>query len=164
MAPSNLSQPANLRQAWADYIIQLPRTIGQRYEYWGHLTYRKAEEIPSHHAQDIVKKRFDYFTREINTRLYGKRWMRQGKGVFGAMAIEKHKSGYPHHHFIMGGEGLRAGMRRLEMMDMWFALWGFARIWDYAGDAGAIYITKYVSKGGIVDVYTAPGQIKKLQS
>jgi hypothetical protein len=49
-------------------------------------------------------------------------------------------------------------------MDMWGALWGFARVRDYAGQAGARYIVKYINKGGIVDVYAAPGQTLKLKT
>ena len=163
MTPPTLSEPANLRQAWAEYIIRLPEIAGAPFEYWGHLTYKNAEEIPAHHAEDIVARRFRYFTGEINKRLYGKRWIRKGAGVWGAIATEKHISGYPHHHFIMGGEGLRAGLRRLEIKDMWGNLFGFARVWDYQGEAAARYITKYVTKGGQVDVFAGPALRDRLK-
>lgn len=160
MTAPSIPEPQSIRQAWAEYIIRLPEIVGQPYEYWGTLTYRKAEEIPAHHAQDIVERRFRYFAKEINSRIYGKRWERNGKGIYGAIATEKHLSGYPHHHFIMGGAGLRAGIRRLDIMDLWEKLWGYARCQDYRGAAAARYITKYVSKGGAIDVYGVKGNTK----
>ena len=165
MASILLIQPPQItRQAWAEYLIGLPKIIGAPFEFWGTLTYKNAEEIPAHHAEDITSRRFKYYTGEINKRLYGKRWIRSGKSVWGAIATEKHLSGYPHHHFLMGGEGLRAGLRRLDLMDMWEHLFGYARVQDYKGSAAARYITKYVSKGGIVDVYAGAKVRDQLQS
>jgi hypothetical protein len=138
---------------WANFITAIPDKVGEPFEYWGHLTYRNAEEIPSRHAEDVTARRFAYFVGEINKIVYGKRWMREGNSVWGALATEKHLSGYPHHHFIMGGQGLRQSVRRLTLMDMWDELYGIARVRDYKGQAAARYITKYVTKGGIVDVF-----------
>jgi hypothetical protein len=73
--------------------------------------------------------------------------------VWGAIATEKLLD-YPHHHFVMGGDGLRMNLRRLDIMDMWeTAFGGWARVQDYKGQAGARYIVKYVGKGGQVDVF-----------
>ncbi len=116
-------------------MLQLPLIIGGPYEYVGHFTYRDAEEIPTRHAEDIVRKRFAYFVGEVNKVVYGKRWMRKGLGVWGAMAIEKHLSGFPHHHAIIGGDGLRQGIKRVEMMNIWDEHFGIARVWDYRGEA-----------------------------
>jgi len=159
-----IQPPEGTRQAWAAYLIRLPQIIGEPYEYWGTLTYKNAEEMPAHHAEDITSRRFRYFTGEINRRLYGKRWIRSGKGVWGAIATEKHLSGYPHHHFLMGGEGLRAGLRRLDLMDMWDNLFGIARVQDYRGTAAPRYLVKYINKGGIVDVYAGARVREKLKS
>jgi hypothetical protein len=161
---SFLPREDTLRQAWAAYLIGLPQTIGAPYEYWGTLTYRNAEEIPAHHAADIVARRFQYFTGQLNERLYGKRWVRSGNSVWGAIATELHKSGYPHHHFLLGGDGLRAGLRRLDIMDMWDKLYGFARVQDYQGDAATRYLTKYVAKGGVVDVFAGAKVRDRLKS
>lgn len=165
MAPPNLPEATTLRQEWGGYIQSLPLVIGKPYEYVGHLTYQDHADIPRHHQAAIVERRFNYFVRQINERLYGKRWMRQGKGVFGAMAIEKIPD-FPHHHFIIGGEGLRVGMRRLDLMDMWERDLGhgIARVTDYRGEAAARYLVKYITKGSIVDIFTAPGTRHKLQS
>ena len=165
MAPHNLPQANTLRQEWGGYIQSVPSLLGKPYEYVGHLTYQDHADIPRHHQADILARRFNYFVRQINERLYGKRWMRQGKGVFGAMAIEKVPD-FPHHHFIMGGEGLRAGLRRLDIMDMWEQelQHGIARITDYRGEAAARYLVKYITKGSIVDVFASPGQRAKLKT
>lgn len=153
MTPPNLSEPVNLRQAWAEYIIGLPNVTGSPFEYWGTLTYKDHAEIPRGHVEDIVARRFRYFTGELNKRIYGKRFIRYGKGVWGAVATEKLLD-YPHHHFIMGGDGLRMNLRRLDLMDIWEeAFGGWARVQDYKGQAGARYIVKYVGKGGQVDVF-----------
>lgn len=116
---TNRIQRQTLKRTWQDYLFQLPEIIGGRYEYVGHFTYRDAEEIPPRHAEDVVRKRFAYFVGEVNKVDYGKRWMRKGKGTWGAMAIEKHLSGYPHHHAIICGDGLREGIKRVEMMNIW---------------------------------------------
>lgn len=82
----------------------------------------------------------------------------------GVVATEKLLD-YPHHHFIMGGKGLRAGLRRLDMMDMWEGLFGgWARVKDYRGQAGIRYIVKYVGKGGQVDVFAGAGMRKRLKA
>jgi len=150
---------SSLYQSWAEYVILLPKIVGLPYEYWGTLTYGKAEEIPAAHAEDIVARRFRYFVSEINKGIYGKRWIRSGRGVWGVMAIEKHLSGYPHHHFIMGGDRLRQTFRRLDLMDMWAKTFqfGWARIQDYHGETAARYLCKYVAKGGVIDVFCGPG-------
>lgn len=153
--PPTGSPPSTLRQAWMDYLARLPSIVGQPFEYVGHLTYRDHADIPRHHMEAITARRFHHFTAEINRRLYGKRWMRSGKGVWGAIATEKIPD-FPHHHFIMGGEGLRANLRRLDIMDMWEELHGIARVTDYRGEAAVRYLTKYVTKGGIVDVFAGP--------
>lgn len=148
-----ISRSAEYRHAWADYLITMPDRMGSGFEYWGTLTYRNAEEMPSRHAKDITERRFKFFLGLINKNIYGNRWKRQRKGVWGAYCTELHMSGFPHHHFIMGGDGLRVNMRRLSMMDIWDKYFGIARIWDYKGQGAARYLTKYVTKGGVVDVF-----------
>jgi len=156
VAPANLQDPPTQRQAWIEYITRIPTIIGRPYEYVGHFTYKDHAEIPRHHQADITARRWRYFSGEINKRLYGKRWIRNGQGIFGAIATEKIPD-YPHHHVIFGGDGLRAGLRRLDIMDMWEeAYGGWVRITDYKGAAAAIYLTKYVTKGGLVDVFASP--------
>jgi hypothetical protein len=151
--PTGSVAPSTIRQAWMDYLARLPSIVGEPFEYVGHLTYRDHADIPRHHMAAIVDRRFHHFTGEINRRVYGKRWMRTGSGVWGVIATEKIPD-FVHHHFIMGGAGLRANLRRLDIMDMWEELHGIARITDYRGEAAVRYLTKYVTKGGLVDVYS----------
>lgn len=161
MAPTNLLPPPGmLRQEWAMYITRLPEMIGDPCEYWGHLTYPQGESLPPHHQTEIANRRFRYFVRMLNERLYGKRWMRQGDSVWGAVATEGHLSGYPHHHFVMGGVGLRKTLRRLDIKDIWSNLfadkkngYAIARVWDYPGEAAGRYVSKYVAKGSQLDIF-----------
>ena len=96
--------------------------------------------------------------------VYGKRWMRAGAGVWGAYAIEKIPD-YPHIHFLMGGAGLRAGIKRLEIMNISEGLWGgYNRVSDCTGEAASRYIVKYVNKGGIVDVWAGAKVRDKLKA
>jgi len=159
---ANLPELTDPRQAWAEYITRIPTIVGRPYEYVGHFTYKDHAEIPRHHQADICARRWSYFVGEINKRLYGKRWIRSGKGIFGAIATEKIPD-FPHHHAILGGEGLREGLRRLDIMDMWDELHGIARVTDYRGEAAARYLTKYVCKGGLVDVFASPRDRAKVK-
>lgn len=152
--PTGTNPPSTIRQAWMDYFARLPSIIGEPFEYVGHLTYRDHADIPRHHMAAIVERRFHSFTGELNRRVYGKRWIRTGSGVWGILATEKIPD-FVHHHFIMGGAGLRANLRRLDIMDMWEERHGIARITDYRGEAAVRYLTKYVTKGGQVDVFAA---------
>lgn len=155
---------STLYQAWTQYTISLPEIVGKPYEYWGSLTYKDHAEIPVHHMEGIVSRRFRFFMSEVNKRIYGKRWIRTGKGVWGVYATEKIPD-YPHHHFLMGGEGLRANLKRLEIMNMWEGFFGgWARVQDYRGEGNARYLCKYVSKGGIMDIFAPPMLRAKLKS
>lgn len=78
-----LSHQDTYRQAWGAYLLGLPEIVQAPYEYWGSLTYKDHAEIPRGHVEDIVARRFRYFVRQINERLYGKRWERKGEGVWG---------------------------------------------------------------------------------
>lgn len=163
VTPIFLPRQHTLRQAWGEYIARLPEIIGEPFEYWGTLTYRSAEELPARHAEDITSRRVGYFIGQVNTAIYGRRWKRKGESVWGAVATEKHLSGYPHHHLIMGGAKLRQTLKRLQIMDMWDNLYGIARIADYKGEAGAKYIVKYVGKGSVIDVFGGDNVRAKLK-
>lgn len=160
--PPTVSEPANTRQAWMSYVLALPQVIGRPYEYVLHLTYRDHAEIPRQHQADITARRFRYFIGEVNREIYGNRWIRRGDGIFGAVATEKIPD-FPHHHAIVGGEGLRKGIRRLDLMDMWAELYGIARCSDYRGESAARYLCKYVTKGGLVDVFAGPRDRERIK-
>jgi hypothetical protein len=57
-----------------------------------------------------------------------------------------------HYHVLMGGDRL-PNERRLDWMDTWNELAGFARI-EVPENAGAVvgYCSKYVVKGGEIDM------------
>ena len=89
---------------------------------------------------------------KINRRLFGVRWSKHGKGVYWARASELQQRGVLHFHVLMGGDGL-AQERRLDWMDEWNELAGFARI-EVPESTGAVlsYCSKYVVKDGQIDL------------
>jgi hypothetical protein len=116
------------------------------WEWYVHFTFAE----PVHPEQ--ADKRFRRFTRDINRALYGRRYGDEGAGVPWVRGIEYQKRDVIHFHGLYGG-GVSA-LRRLTYMDLWSKSNGFARIYPYDGKEGALfYMTKYVFKGGDMDIY-----------
>jgi len=103
-------------------------------------------------------KLFRLFIRRLNRHLYGSHFERKHRqGVFWVLASEYQQRGVLHFHALIGDvEDLNARARRLEWMDRWLALGapaGFARIEAIdTQDAVRDYVTKYVAKGGQIDL------------
>jgi hypothetical protein len=97
-------------------------------------------------------KCFRVWVSKINRRLFGVRWSKYGRGVRWARASELQARGALHYHVLMGGDGL-ADERRLDWMDEWNKLAGFARI-EVPESTGAVvnYCSKYVTKDGQIDL------------
>ena len=99
-------------------------------------------------------KRFRYLVSTINRHLYGPRWAkkqaRDGVGVRWVCASEPQRRGVIHFHALMAGVG---DVRRLGVMDEWYRIAGIARIEEpKQHDAVARYVSKYVVKGGEIDM------------
>ena len=97
---------------------------------------------------------FKVWCSKLSRQIYGPRWhKREPYGVTFVVAIEYHKSGQIHLHALIFGVG---ETRRLTWMDHWHALdelAGFARIVAVGNnEAVSNYVTKYVTKGGEVDL------------
>lgn len=104
---------------------------------------------------EAVGKAHRYTLALLNNDLHGKNWRRKGiTGAQSILGIERHKSGYPHSHAVVGHptvdlgalehSALRAALRaRCE------AEWGFARL-EVATSAAEVnaYVSKYVVKDG----------------
>jgi hypothetical protein len=103
-------------------------------------------------------KLFRLFIRRLNRHLYGSHYERKGRhGIFWVLAWEYQQRGVLHFHALLGDvEDLNARARRLDWMDRWLALGapaGFARIEAIdSQDAVRDYVTKYVAKGGQIDL------------
>ena len=89
---------------------------------------------------------------QLNREVFGVRyWKRPADGVIWARGQEYQQRGVIHFHALIGR--VPGWVRRLDWMDSWDELAGFARIEAYEPTRGArFYLGKYVLKGGQVDV------------
>jgi hypothetical protein len=104
---------------------------------------------------EAVCKAHRYFVGLLNNALHGKNWRR--KGVIGAQSIlgvERHRSGYPHSHAVIGHADLDLGADEYQPLRIALKLrceeeWGFARL-EVASSAVEVnaYVSKYVVKDG----------------
>ncbi len=116
------------------------------WDWFGHLTFREAIH------PEAADKVFNKWVHEINRRVFGVRyWNRkETDGVLWARGLEMQKREVIHYHFLMSR--VPGDLKRLEMMDAWDKIAGYARIKPYEPSKGAEqYISKYVAKGGEVD-------------
>ena len=82
--------------------------------------------------------------------LYGHRWHKKGEGIRWVRALEYQKRDVIHYHALMAGV---QDLRRLTWMDRWHELAGYARIEKIdTADAVVRYVSKYVVKGGEIDL------------
>ena len=104
---------------------------------------------------EAVCKAHRYFLSLVNVELHGKNWRR--KGIIGAQSIvgvERHKSGYPHSHAVVGHPDIDLGSDfhrplRAALKARCEDEWGFARL-EVASSAAEVnaYVSKYVVKDG----------------
>lgn len=143
-----------LSGAWTGFISDLEEKYGQ-YQWFGHFTFAE----PLHPEQ--ANKRWMRFVREINTKLYGRRFREHGDGITWARGQENQRRDAIHFHGFFGN-GVKK-LRRLDFMDIWQGMCeGYCRIWPYDGKMNAVsYITKYVVKEGDIDVFV-PNSLLKL--
>ncbi len=98
-------------------------------------------------------KLFRVWTNEINRQLYGRHWHKCGDGIYWVLAWEYQQRGVLHFHALLG-DAIDLNMRvwRLERMDRWDHLAGYARVEEIEGhEAVERYVSKYVVKGGQLD-------------
>lgn len=141
-----------LRDAWADFLGPVP------FQWFATLTF----ETNVH--PEAALKRFRRFTNDLNRRLYGRRWMnRADGGIYWIVAIERQKRGVVHLHALMGdSQDLNAITRRLDWMDYWNEIAGFARIEAIRSDDAALrYVTKYVIKDGEIEFSRNLGDVRQ---
>jgi len=103
-------------------------------------------------------KLFLLFIRRLNRVVYGSHCERKGiQGVFWVLAWEYQKRNVLHFHALIGDvEDLNQRAGRFELMKTWESFGppaGFARIYPIRSqDAVRLYVTKYVTKGGQIDL------------
>jgi len=134
----------SLTRAWVSFLSQF-----EPFELYSTFTFR--EEVHPEQAD----RRFNRYIRYINEELFGRRYREKGKGIYYVRALEVQKRGVLHFHALMGG-GVRR-LRRLTLMDRWYEHNGIARIQPYDASKGAKgYLSKYVYKGGEVELFIPP--------
>jgi len=145
----------DLHQAWINFI----KTF-EPFEWYATLTFKE----PRH--PEACNKAFYRWIRHINQCLYGRRYRENKKGVTWIKAIEYQRREVIHFHCLVGSPELYK-LRRLDFMKLWESdctntqeiINGYARISKYDHSRGGInYCSKYVLKGGEVDLFIAPDQ------
>jgi len=144
-----------LKEAWAEFIKRF-----EPYEWYVTLTFKE----PKH--PEAADKAFFRWIRHINESLYGRRFREIKKGVTHIKCMEYQKRDVIHFHCLIGDPHLYK-LKRLDFMKAWeFDCYrskelvnGYARIFKYDAARGAVnYCSKYVLKGGEIDVYISPEQ------
>jgi len=153
--PSSGFVKVDLKDAWINFI--------KRYEpftWYVTLTFKE----PKH--PESADKAFFRWIRHINECLYGRRYREKKKGVTYIKCMEYQKRDVIHFHCLIGDPHLYK-LKRLDFMKAWECgcnsskelVNGFARIFKYDATRGAVnYCSKYVLKGGEIDVYISPEQ------
>ena len=104
---------------------------------------------------EAVTKAHRYTCNLINRELHGNHWKRRGiVGVQSIMGIERHKSGWPHSHAVMGHPDVDLGapdlspLRRL-IANTCYEEWGIAKLEvAKSREHCNAYVAKYIVKDG----------------
>lgn len=146
-------RPDQLADAWRDFLAQYP------WEWFCTLTFREAIH------PEAAFKAFRYWVGLLNNDLYGRRWRekkRAAGGVHWVCALEWQKRGVLHFHALVGGDrsvtGYADDSLYLADRQFWAREWdriaGFAKL-DLIDDQQTAvhgYVSKYVAKGGQIDL------------
>ena len=137
---SEIERSRTLPDAWASFL--------DRWTWSWFTTNTFREEV----HPEAAGKAWDRWIHQLNREIFGVRyWKRPGDGVIWARGQEYQRRGVIHFHALIGR--IPNNVRRLDWMDLWDDLAGFARIEAYDPTKGArYYLGKYVLKGGQMDV------------
>jgi hypothetical protein len=149
-----ISSPSELQKAWVQFLNQYP------WVWFATLTF--------HHDvhPEQANRRFHRWIRKINESIHGRRYREKGLGIIYTKAIEYQKRGVLHFHALLGPNEL-SQLNHFAYMELWYTEGnGFARIYPYSPDKAEWYVTKYVVKGGEIDIYLPPSykDREKMQS
>jgi len=139
----------SLPEAWQRFLAQYPMQ-------W-FCTFTFQDQV---HPERALKL-FRLFIKRLNVTAYGRHYERKGQtGVYWVLAWEYQKRGVLHFHALIGDvEDLNAKARRFSMMRVWEGFGppaGFARIETIESqEAVRKYVTKYIVKGGQIDLSTS---------
>lgn len=104
---------------------------------------------------EVVGKAHRYFLNLFNRELHGNHWKRRGViGCQSVLGIERHKSGWPHSHAVIGHPDIDlaaqefASLRRSLKLESDFQ-WGWSKLEVAKSAAHAnAYVSKYIVKEG----------------
>jgi hypothetical protein len=99
---------------------------------------------------EAAHKRFRDFMKRLSRALHGQRWLKQGRGIHWARALEYHpQDGRIHFHALLAGA---PGLQPCAAITLWRRLAGRAIIEPIRNAAAARnYLVKDVLKGGEID-------------
>ena len=139
-----LSPAKQLHKGWIGFI--------GRYEWHWFCTMTFRDFV----HPEAADKRFRLFTSKLNRMLFGPRWSRKAHlTVYWARGMEYQKRGVLHFHALIGcrGKNLNHHAIRKYWESIWNELSGYARIEKVRSEQDAArYVTKYVTKGGQIDL------------
>lgn len=126
--------------------------------WYGHFTFRDIPDqytgLKRHVHPETALKVWDKFIHTLNRHVFGVRyWKRKHQGVVWARGTELQIRGAIHFHALVGG--VPPHIRRLDYLDYWNEMAGFARIYEYEQGRGAeSYLSKsaYAWKRGDIDL------------
>jgi hypothetical protein len=104
---------------------------------------------------ETVEKAHRHTLNLLNRELHGNNWRR--RGIIGAqsiMGIERHKSGFPHSHAVIGHPDLDLGAKEYSALRRSLRLtceaeWGFSKLEVAKSPAHCnAYVSKYICKDG----------------
>lgn len=125
---------------WAEFLDEWP------WDWFTTHTFRH-EIYP-----EAANKVWNRWIHQLNRHVFGVRYTnRPHDGVTWARGLEYQRRGVIHFHALLGR--IPSTTRRLDWMDKWTKLAGYARIQPYDPTRGArYYLSKYVLKGGEIDL------------
>ena len=136
-------------QAWS--TADVPRAWGAFLEGW-HWSWFTTNTFRNDTHPEAAGKTWNRWIHQLNRHIFGVRYTKRlHDGVIWARGLEYQRRGVIHFHALIGR--VPATVRRLDWMDVWDGLAGYARIEPYDPTRGArYYLGKYVLKGGEVDL------------
>lgn len=140
-----IEEQQQLHRQWAEWLST---------EYWQwFVTFTFKDEI----HPEAASKLFRLWIHKLNVGIYGRRWMnREPYGVKWVRALEWQKRGVLHYHALIANVGME---ERSKWANVWAELGksskaGFIKIDQYDESKGGAesYLSKYVTKGGQIDI------------
>lgn len=141
-SPVNRFKVSPLIEQWSQFVS------GYSWNWWVTLTFRESKH------PEAAAKIFDAFIHILNKEIFGNRYYKKKNiGVIWARATERQDRGAIHYHVLIGNVPDR--VRRLDYVDLWNEMAGFAQVMKYEPGHGAEgYLSKtcYAFKRGEIDL------------